>query len=114
VIAVAIRVGYNHFMSIETVTEQIRKKIALAPDIKAAVLFDFGDDGVIYIDGTQSPPAISHDAPDSADVTLITSLETFTGIVNGTQDPNIAFMMGKLKVKGNMGLAMKLNSILED
>ena len=40
--------------------------------------------------------------------------ETFEGILNGTQDPNIAFMMGKLKVKGNMGLAMKLNSILED
>ena len=32
----------------------------------------------------------------------------------GTQDPNIAFMMGKLKVKGSMGLAMKLNGILED
>lgn len=101
-------------MSIETVTEQIRQKISQAPDVKAAVLFDFGDDGMIYIDGKQSPPAISHEDAGNADVTLSTSLDTFTGILNGTQDPNIAFMMGKLKVKGNMGLAMKLNSILED
>ena len=49
-----------------------------------------------------------------ADCTLKCSIDTFKAILNGTQDPNIAFMMGKLKVKGNMGLALKLNSILED
>jgi putative sterol carrier protein len=48
-----------------------------------------------------------------ADVILTSTLETFGNILNGTQDPNIAFMMGKLKVKGSMGLALKLNSMLE-
>jgi putative sterol carrier protein len=101
-------------MSLETITQQLKDKMAFAPHIKAKVLFDFGDDGVIYVDSTETPAAISHDAPEEFDVSLTCSRDTFEGIVNGTQDPNIAFMMGKLKVKGSMGLAMKLNSVLED
>lgn len=77
------------------------------------VKFDFEEDGLLYIDATQSPPVASQSDED-AEVTLTTSLETFEKIVSGAQDPNIAFMMGKLKVKGSMGLALKLNSILED
>ncbi len=100
-------------MSLEAIKTEIKQKFAYAPDIKAKVKFDFGDDGILFIDGTQNPPAIS-DADDEADCTLSCSLDTFQKILQGTQDPNIAFMMGKLKVKGNMGLALKLNAILED
>jgi len=100
-------------MSLENVTEQIKQKMALAAGMDARVKFDFGDDGIIFVDATQNPPAVSHDDED-ADCTLKCSIETFEGILNGTQDPNIAFMMGKLKVEGSMGLAMKLNAILED
>lgn len=85
----------------------------MAPPVKASVKLDFGDTGVIFIDGTQSPPAVSHDDAD-ADTTLVCSIETFEKIMNGTQDPTMAYMMGKLKIKGSMGLAMKLNAILED
>ncbi len=100
-------------MSVESVTAKIKQKMALAAGLNAKVKFDFGDDGIVFVDATQNPPVISNeDAP--ADTTLITSLETFTKILEGTQDPNLAFMMGKLKVQGSMGLAMKLNGILED
>ena len=75
--------------------------------------FDFGDDGVVFVDSTLDPPEISNEDKES-DVTLATSLDTFEKIVAGQQDPTIAYMMGKLKIKGSMGLAMKLNSILED
>ncbi len=100
-------------MSLEAITEKIRGKLSFAPQINAKVKFDFGDDGVVFVDATQNPPVLSHDDQD-ADTTLVCSAETFQGILDGTQDPNIAFMMGKLKVKGSMGLAMKLNSIFED
>jgi len=99
-------------MTLEEITEKIRGKFQYADRISAKILFDFGDDGKLFIDATQSPPDISHDEGE-ADVTLITSLETFGKILDGNQDPNIAFMMGKLKVRGSMGLAMKLNSLLE-
>jgi len=105
--------GYYSFMSLEDIITKITQKLALAGHIKARVKFDFGDDGVVFIDSTQHPPAVSNTDQD-ADTTLVCSMDTFKAMLAGTQDPNIAFMMGKLKVKGSMGLAMKLNGILED
>lgn len=100
-------------MSLESVTEQIKQKMTQAAGLQAKVKFDFGDDGVVFVDTTQDPAEISHDDKE-ADTTLACSLDTFQGFLDGTQDPNVAFMMGKLKVQGSMGLAMKLNTILED
>lgn len=100
-------------MTLEDVTTKIKQKMSRASHIKARVKFDFGDDGVIFIDSTGDTPVVSHEDQE-ADTTLICSLETFSELLEGKKDPNIAFMMGKLKVQGSMGLAMKLNSILED
>lgn len=99
-------------MSLDAATSAIRQKLALSPQVNARVKFDLGDDGIIFVDATQSPAVITHDDAE-ADLVLSCSLDTFNGLLNGTQDPNIAFMMGKLKIKGSMGLAMKLNAILE-
>lgn len=99
-------------MSLESVTEQIRQKLSFGSGISAKVKFDFGDEGRIFIDATQTPPVITHDDGD-ADTTLLCALTTFEGFLNGTADPNVAFLMGKLKVQGSMGLAMKLNAFLE-
>jgi len=95
------------------VKQQIQQKLSMAPQIGARIKFDFGDDGIIIVDGTQNPPVLIEEDGD-ADTTLVTSTDTFLKILAGTQDPNMAFMMGKLKIKGSMGYAMKLNSILED
>lgn len=100
-------------MSLESVTQQITSRLSKAGGLDKKVKFDFGDDGIIHVDNTQSPPVVSHDDED-ADVTLASSIETFEAILSGSKDPNIAFMMGQLKVRGSMGLAMKLNSILEE
>lgn len=100
-------------MALDEIKAALKEKFAYAQHVNAKIKFDFGDDGILFIDATQNPPEVSDDDGD-ADVTLGLSVDTFKAILAGTQDPNIAFMMGKLKVKGNMGLALKLNSILED
>ena len=46
-----------------------------------------------------------------ADVTISTSEETFEKIVAGEQNPTSAYMTGKLKVKGDMGAALKLQKL---
>lgn len=102
-------------MGLETVTQKIKEKMSLAGGLDATIVLDFKDDGQIFIDTTQSPAVISHDVEtDEPDLKLSCKIGTFEDILSGKQDPNIAFMMGKLKIKGSMGLAMKLNSIIED
>jgi putative sterol carrier protein len=46
-----------------------------------------------------------------ADATIATSGETFEKIVAGEQNPTTAYMTGKLKIKGDMGAAMKLQKL---
>jgi putative sterol carrier protein len=45
------------------------------------------------------------------DCTIATSAETFERIVAGEQNPTSAYMTGKLKVKGDMGAALKLQKL---
>ena len=59
------------------------------------------DDGSITVD----------EGAGDADVTISTSQETFEKIVAGEQNPTSAYMTGKLKIKGDMGAAMKLQKL---
>ncbi len=99
-------------MTIENITETIKGRLAQAADLKARVKFDFGAQGRIFVDLTCTPPVIDHEDRE-ADVTLSCTLETFAGFLDGTKDPTFAFMTGALKIHGAMGLALKLNGLLE-
>jgi putative sterol carrier protein len=48
---------------------------------------------------------------EDADAVISTSEETFEKIASGEQNPTSAYMTGKLKVKGDMGAAMKLQKL---
>ena len=100
-------------MSLEKITTEIQNKLSASAPIQARIKLDFGDDGCVLVDATQSPPVVSNDDED-ADTVLSCSIDVFKGIVDGTQDPTMAYMMGKLKIQGNMGIAMQLSSLLED
>ena len=69
--------------------------------------FEIEDQGAIVID--ESGARASDDA---ADVTLSASADTFQDILAGTLDATSAFMTGRLKLDGDMGLAMRLGSVL--
>ncbi len=48
---------------------------------------------------------------EGADVTISASQEIFGQIIAGEQNPTSAYMTGKLKLKGDMGAAMKLQKL---
>lgn len=98
-------------MSLANVTDAIKAKIGDDSGLGTTLKFDFGDDGVIFVDATQSPNAVSNDNSD-AECTVKVTMDDFNGIMAGDLDAMTAFMMGKLKVEGNMGVAMKLSSLL--
>jgi putative sterol carrier protein len=56
--------------------------------------------------------AVSVDEGDTGgDCTIATSADVFERILAGEQNPTAAYMTGKLKVKGDMGAAMKLQKL---
>jgi putative sterol carrier protein len=51
------------------------------------------------------------EGPGDADVTISASEETFSRITGGELNPTSAYMSGKIKIKGDMGAAMKLQKL---
>ncbi len=73
-------------------------------------LFDIEGAGKWKVDVDNGTVTVSEGTGD-ADVTISTSQETFQKIIAGEQNPTSAYMTGKLKVKGDMGAAMKLQKL---
>ena len=65
------------------------------------------DEGVIRIDGGE----VKAEDGD-ADVTISASLDTFREIFDGELSPTAAYMTGRMRIDGDMGIAMKLSQIL--
>jgi len=74
-----------------------------------SVKFDFGDDGQVFASGTE---ATTDD--NDADCTISVSKDDFIALAEGNLDPMMAFMSGKLKVAGDMSVAMGLQSIFSN
>jgi putative sterol carrier protein len=73
-------------------------------------LFDIEGAGRWKVDVEDGKVTVS-EGGDSADAVISASEETFRKIANGEQNPTSAYMTGKLKVKGDMGAAMKLQKL---
>jgi putative sterol carrier protein len=73
-------------------------------------VFDIEGAGTWKVDVDDGAVTVSQGGGD-ADVTISTSQETFEKIIAGEQNPTSAYMTGKLKVKGDMGAAMKLQKL---
>ena len=73
-------------------------------------VFDIEGAGQWKVDVKDGAVSVSEGGGD-ADVTLTTSEETFQKIISGEQNPTSAYMTGKLKIKGDMGAAMKLQKL---
>ena len=80
-----------------------------AGDFTKKVKFDFGDVGKLLIDGAAG--TASNDDGD-ADATISLKWDDFTKLAGGDLDPTMAFMQGKLKVAGDMSVAMQLQSLM--
>ncbi|MEX0308622.1 MAG: SCP2 sterol-binding domain-containing protein [Tateyamaria sp.] len=93
----------------DTVTEAVamlNEKLAGA-DFDGTAKFDIEGEGAITMDASGARAA-----DEAADVTLSADADTFRSILEGDTNPTAAFMTGKLKVDGDMGMAMKLASVL--
>lgn len=76
-------------------------------DFGGSAKFDIEGEGAVVIDASGARVS-----DEDTDVTLSADVDTFQGIMTGDTNPTSAFMTGKLKVDGDMGMAMKLASVM--
>jgi putative sterol carrier protein len=74
-------------------------------------LFDIEGEGQWFVSVQDGKLTVAEGGGDGADATISTSAETFEKIVAGEQNATTAYMTGKLKIKGDMGAAMKLQKL---
>jgi putative sterol carrier protein len=73
------------------------------------VKLDFGDAGVVMLDGVGN--AVTEEDGD-ADTTIKVAWSDWEDMAGGKLDGMTAFMQGKLKVEGDMSNAMQLQGVL--
>jgi putative sterol carrier protein len=83
---------------------------AKAQGVNASYLFDVTGAGAWKVDVQDSGVKVTEGATD-AGTTITMSQADFERLVAGDLNPMTAFMTGKLKVKGDMGAAMKLQKL---
>jgi putative sterol carrier protein len=89
-------------MDLATITAGMKERVEAKPA--------FGNTVKIHIDGKNGNAVTNDDGP--ADCTLKIALSDFVDMVEGRLNGMNAFMGGKLKVDGDMSIAMKLQSII--
>jgi putative sterol carrier protein len=98
--------------------EKIAKKLQASPEISKAVnsTYEFnitGDGGGVWtVDLTKEPGSVAAGSTGTAKCTVTCASTDFMNIVSGKMNPQMAFMSGKLKIKGDMALAMKLQKVI--
>ena len=76
----------------------------------ATYLFDVAGAGKWTVDVNNGKLNVS-EGGDQADCTISVSEDNFEQLISGDLNPTSAYMTGKLKVKGDMGAAMKLQKL---
>ncbi len=94
--------------------EKLRTKPDVVSKINAVYRFDISGPGggTWTVDCTQPGGLITQGQGNAAKCMVACAEQDFLNIVNGKLNPQMAFMMGKLKIQGDMGLALKLQQIL--
>ena len=91
-------------------TLESRVDASKAAGMTASYKFDIEGSGSWLVHVDDGKVTVTEDGGD-ADCTISASSETFLKIANREQNPTAAYMSGKLKVKGDMGQAMKLQKL---
>ena len=101
--------------SIKEVFENIDQGFQPAKAEGVDAIFQFvltGDNGGAYWIKVADKQAEVHEGQnENPTMTITSAAEDYLALVNGDLNPMMAFMQGKVKVKGDMGLALKLQAI---
>ncbi len=93
--------------TVDEITQRLRRGLEGQAGLGKSLKLDFKGEGFIHVDGTTVT-----NADDPADCTVVIAREDLEAMVKGQLDPMTAMMRGRLKIKGDMAVAMQLQSLL--
>lgn len=93
--------------TVDEITQRLRQALEGRAGLGKSLKVDFKGEGFIHVDGTTVT-----NADDPADCTVVISRDDLEALAKGTLDPMAAMMRGRLKIKGDMAVAMQLQSLL--
>lgn len=96
-------------MSLDAVVSTIKERAETSSPLGTSVKFDLGETK-IHVDGTGSTNVVTHEDKEAACVIILSETD-FIALAKKELNPMNAFMGGKMKIKGDMGVAMKLQSL---
>ena len=74
----------------------------------AVVKFDLGAAGEISLDARTAPAVLAEDLDAEPDCTIKITEENLLKLLDGKLDPMLGYTLGKIRVGGSLGVAMKL------
>ena len=95
--------------TVAEITNRLRQALRERAGLAKSLKLDFKGEGFIHIDGQY---VTNDDEP--ADCTVVVSREDLEALAKGELDPMAAMMRGRLKIQGDMAVAMQLQSMLRD
>ena len=99
-------------MTRDRLAERIAARLPDFTGLDARVVFDLGEEGRISVDATLAPPQID-ETIEQPDCTIKVAPADLDKLIDGALNPMLAFTLGKLKIEGSMGSAMKIAGRLD-
>lgn len=99
-------------MNTQELTTFLKERAAEMPVMDLSIKLNLKGDGIIHINSRGTENVVSNeDLP--ADCTVIITPDNFQKLIKGDLNPMMAVMTGKLKIQGDMAVAMKLQGMFK-
>lgn len=101
-------------MTVQEFFDQLPSRVdpAKTAGMNNAYVFDIEGEGQWAVTVTDGAVSVAQGEGDGdADCTIVASAETLLKIARGEANATTAYMTGKLKIKGDMGAALKLQKL---
>jgi len=97
-------------MELNNFTAKVKEIVDAKASLGHTLKFVF-DEGVIFIDGTQEPGVVNNEDKEAA-CSIYVSMEDARAFLAGELNPLEAMMEGRLKIEGDMNVAMRVVEVM--